>query len=534
MSDSLRTLGSAGPRFRRRRKHLGVTLGKLFLYLGIALLLWAFWVTRDSYRMADLIPGEQAYNVYVRNILEKRETLLRSEVWSLLPQSAMLADFSELDADGLGAPDWVLNNLLHDVCQLSGNDLESFSDVLFATRMSRIGTLLERVYDRFSPAERDYAGGLNMRYLPGENLYYAVRGRILLVSRSRDTLIKSLTLQPETAMGEAEFQRAIEEMGVEDIHAHFQLETDTPLGAYLESLRIALMIEDDSAWMGCRLTLSPAFQQQMAPLLEGLQPAQLHEPPPGAITASLNFNRPVDALWTDLHRAFAAEGEEGDGLSAWIAGWQQGVDEEEELPLNQMLSLVFAQVAPEFTLTLVGIDSNEMFPVPEFLLLATPISEAIATLLAGLPEEAETVNPATWTSTPRRSAQTGLVYVPMIGGPAIEPALGIWQDKLLFSTSHRLAGEFMLQQLATPAPVSSPANIYLQINPTLLMNDLFDTGLLLAEIGAIRDHTESSYEDSWDHYLDQADQVEEIAALLAYLNGEVQLDIKLNMAVETP
>lgn len=64
-----------------------------------------------------------------------------------------------------------------------------------------MGLLLERIHTFADFIQDDEAGGLHLRYLPDARLYYAVRGRILIVTPSRDRLVESLTLPAGEAMG---------------------------------------------------------------------------------------------------------------------------------------------------------------------------------------------------------------------------------------------------------------------------------------------------------------------------------------------
>ncbi len=527
MSDSIRMMSHSGTKYRRQQKKRGRRIGRILLLATLFILGWGLWVTRDTHSMAEVIPFDQTYNVYLRNVLEKRETVTDSDVWQLLPSRYNVSEISAMGTFEAGAPDWIINNLLHDVCHISGKDIHEFDDVLFATRMSRIGTLIEYVYDWFSPATRDYAGGLDMRMLPDGVGYYAVRGRILLVSRSRDALINALTLKTDQAIGLEAFNKAIQEMGAEDIHAHFDFDDSTVLGSYFDNVRIALMIEPKSAWLGCRITINEQTQRQFAPLLNGLQPVRLYEPPHGAVSLALNFNKPVADTWTALYDALDNGDSDAPHPLSIFDTWFENDADEDALSFRHLISTLFEHVRNDLSLTLVRIDNFEMFPVPEIVAMADCNAVLIQSLLEAVPESHPAID--TTTSWPRRDSEAGLVYIPMLGGPALEPTLGILNNKLLFSTSNTLAREMLSSPIANSLPISSPANIFLKMHPDILVNDIFETGLLLAQVGAIKGYTEPEYRQAGEYYVSVASSIEDVAALISHNAGDIHLDIKLTM-----
>ena len=528
MSDSIRMMSHSGMNYRRQIKKRRRRLGQILLFATLLILGWGLWVTRDTHSMAEVIPYGQTYNVYLRNVLEKRETVTNSEVWQLLPSRYNVSEMSAMGTFEAGVPDWIINNLLHDVCHISGNNIQNFQDVLFITRMSRIGTLIEYVYDWFSPATRDYAGGLDMRMLPDEAGYYAVRGRILLLSRSRDALINALTLKSDQAMGHDAFNKAIQEMGAEDIHAHFDFDDSTTLGTYFDSVRIALMIEPKSAWLGCRITINEATKRQFAPLLNGLQPVRLYEPPHGAVSLALNFNRSVSDTWAALYEALDSGDNDIPHPMAFLDTWFENGPDENVLSFRQVISMVSDFVNNDLSLTLARIDNFEMFPVPEILVLADCNATMVQSMLESVPESQPDFDITTpW---PRRDTDTGLVYVPMIGGPALEPTFGLLSNKLLFSTSNTLARELLFSPISSTSQISSPANVFIKIHPDILVNDIFETGLLLSQIGAIKGYTEPEFRQAGEYYVTVASSIEDIAALISHNSGDIHLDIKLTMA----
>ena len=158
---------------------------------------WVAWVTRDAYPLQRFIAADRSYEFYAKDFLHKRTRLAEARIWRLLPESTPLAsDFATL-SEKLDMPGWVLGNIAFSTFHVSGHDLDGFSDPLLISRMSRIGCLIERFHRFFGEVAHDSAGGLDLRSIDGGALFYAVRGRILLVSPNRDALIRALTLTPD-------------------------------------------------------------------------------------------------------------------------------------------------------------------------------------------------------------------------------------------------------------------------------------------------------------------------------------------------
>jgi len=110
----------------------------------LLLLIWLFWTTRDNWPMERLVPEDQTFHLRAQHLLVTRQKAADSAFWSLGMLPEQYQAIPQWLSSDFGLPEWVLNNLVSDVCYVSGTDLNKFSDLLVVTRMSRIGCLLER------------------------------------------------------------------------------------------------------------------------------------------------------------------------------------------------------------------------------------------------------------------------------------------------------------------------------------------------------------------------------------------------------
>ena len=522
--DVLRTF-HPGPGARRRRRVFrgkGGLLARLIPILLLAALIWVLWATRDTHSMGELIPADQAYEIYLGDLLRDRAHIAQSRVWQLAPAESPLAAIPAQLSDNFGLPEWLLNNLIVGLCHVSGNDLDNFGDLLFATRMSRIGCLAERLHGFFPGVEDDLAGGLHLRTLPGLKLYYAVRGRILLLSRSRDALIHALTLPPSEALGESALQQGLREMGGQELAARLRLDENDPAGDVFSSVQIATQLDADTARATLEAVLRPEWRERLADLLEGSSPAELKLPPEGLLVLSANFGRSLPALWNGIAEATGRHVE----MNALLEMLAENIGGDTPM-LIEAVAQVAGELGPGIRFAWLGVDLNAMIPAPELAFWFDVAGSAIPELLALIPPPPAEM-PA-WASYPRYHPETGAVHIPMIDGPSLEPTFVMHGGALMASSSHA-AAERLLALPNTGERLGQPGNLFLRLRPQPAAEAIIQAGLEVADLGIIRGHDAASFHEAAEPWRTAARQMDEIAALASHQNGEIRLDIRLTIA----
>ena len=505
---SLRT----GPRRRRGRGFISRFTLLLVAFLAIAF----WWITRDSYEFTECIPRGQRFTVVLDEPLPARERILQSRVWQALPASWLGPARPGLLSVDLGIPEWVLNNVFYKRAFLTGNEFGKSSDVVILTRMTRIGALLERFHALLSAVEDDYAGGLRLRALRDEGLYYAVRGRILLVSSSRTALIRSLTLAEGDRLETDKFGD-LAQAGNEDIRGTLALAEDQPFGDVFESVAFAVRIDRGSAQAKCRGTLRTEAAGRFAPLLRGVRPSTLQAPPSGMVALSANFGKPVREVWNGLGEVTGVP---------WLSEaqwqtWEEGVPGQTP-GVVQFMTILMGKQGPGIRLAVAGVDVNEFVPLPVLVGTVDGNAKVIAQQLEAIPPPPDGVKP--WEAYPRYDAEKGLVHVPLIGGPSLEPAAAIDRGALAFSSS-RTALETLLAANAPGDDLPQPGNLYVQIRPAPLVDAIVESGRLLAEFDGLRGFTKDSFEAAAAEWTASAAIVSEITAVAAVQDGTVDLEL---------
>lgn len=496
-------------------------LRKLILAGLLLALIWLFWTTRDNWPMERLVPEDRTFHLRAEHLLVTRQKAADSAFWSLGMLPEKYRDIPQWLGADFGLPEWILNNLVSDVCYVSGTDLGKFSDLLVVTRMSRIGCLLERYYGIADNIEDEYAGGLQLRRIGGLGAYYAVRGRTLVFSPSRKALIHALTLQEDG--GVETLEETVAPMAG-DLQGRIAFKEDEPLGKYFVQSDFGLRFDAAAITFSSRSTVSPAWKAQLDRLAAGERSGDLMVPVEGSLVIAGDLNTPLPQLWTSVDEmtggALAGYGSElpgfsGPGLSgsAWAA----------------MLEGMKAGIGSAFSLRWTGFDYNGIVPFPEAELFletkpgfAKKWMEAVPTLPAGQA-------PADFV--PYRLPESGVVRCPAGWGGVMEPAF-FAEESGVRMTLHPQHMEHALAMDHTREPAPGEGDLYLRMRPVELLELLREGGMPYAHAGLLRGYTPESFEAAMAQALAGSRQVSEVRVTAGYDDGAISLEAVVMLAEE--
>lgn len=521
MSETIRSYSGGGLRTRRRGKQ-GRRIGSFLLIALLTVLVWAFWSTRDTHTMASLIPGEQSYAIYVPDLLSRRDAIASSPLWDLLPEASPYRRWRDALADNFGLPEWVLNNFIYGLCHVSGKDVAGFEDVLLVTRMTSVGTLVEKLNGFSDAVESDWAGGLKLRSVPELGLFYAVRGRVLIASPHRDAVIHALTLTEETAVSAARLADAARSMQGELLLGRFRLAEEVSVGQYLDGAEIRLWLHEAGARAVVRARPQAAWRDKLATFAGNASATPLTAPAPGPIQLSANFGTPAPDQWAVWAEAWGVP-------DPWesTAAYFQGLSPDYGDQSRAFLDVVRGTVGAGWRLTCSDINLDAILPVPEFVLTMDTRGTALPGVLAALPAEGPAGDP--WAPVPRYDEATGLVTLPLMGGPAFAPSLSLYGEGVLLSNSQVAAARALTEAPAVGA-LEEAGNLYLRVEPGPAM-DMIMKGLnTLADNGLVRDHTPVSLQQAAEPYEALADKIDEVRALAAVEGEAIRADFRLTLA----
>jgi hypothetical protein len=485
----------------------------VFGILVPALIGYGYWTTRDNYPLHGFIPADQAYQVFAKDLVAQRGRLAESKVWQALPSPLGMSEIPKLLRANFGMPEWVLNNLAPNVCCVSGKDLTRFRDALFVSRMTRIGCFLQK-FSRWAPGiERDPAGGLRLWQARDAAIYFAVRGRLLLISPSRDALIRALTLRPQDAASAENFARYGAGTGAEDLTGIIAPSPNDPLGRVFQSMGFALRVGATEVRLKCRGDLR-AGRESLAGIVS---PQELAAPPDGMLTLSLNLGRPLNEVWKAAVETLG-KGEQVEKLwKEWSTSAEGAV-----APPIQFATALLGALGPGIRLNWCGVDLNEMVPMPEIVATIDADPEAVTKIFASLPPLSD--GPERYSLRPQYDAQVRRVYLPLIGGPAMTPTAGLFGKSLLISSSQTRA-EAVLSGAASETKLAQPGNAYLCIKPHACLDAARSIAALLAENQLLKGYTPETLQTFAKPWLDSASVVQQITALAACDKGELTVEV---------
>jgi hypothetical protein len=526
MSETLRTYG--GPvkssRHKRVKRGGGCFLWACFLVLIIVLL--GTWFTRDTYRMVELIPADHAYQVYVDDILTRRITIARSEIWALAPASSEYTTIPDRLAGDWGFPQWILNNLIYGPCHISGDDVQGFGDALMVTHMSRMGCIMAKSYHFMPGVSQDFAGGLRIKRLDSSGLFYAVRGRVLAISYSRNALIQALTLDTGETLPPAALTVSTDTEEVNaDLRGHFILPPKTALGDVFEALNVDVHFQERTARICCSGQLRPAWQKQLGPLLGNAGPQSLRRPPDGLIAVSGHFEQSVPQVWNGLAQAL-------DGCYDLPGFLQEFLEMPEGIgpALRQMVSPLLESATGGWQLTLRGIDQETMVPVPRLGGAFEANPARLEQLFSGYPEIGADNAPSSYSSAVYNTAENKAV-LSLVGGPEIEVQAGIRKDSLVLGSGKTIF-DALMKDAAPTEDLQTPGNLYVRVQPAACIEEMVSLCEELARYDLLNDASRTWLDTRAITWSKQARRIREAAVLAGHSEGLLSFDLLITMAGE--
>ncbi len=517
---------------RRRRSvhHRSRGLAKFLLPVFAVMIVGYLWLTRDNYMPNEFIPADSGVEIYMLNPVDKRTDIFSSRVFSLAPEGSEAHGVVNQLAGELPLPEWLLNNICAGPFHVSAASADHLGDAVIMTRMTRVGTLTSRLASFAPQVHVEYTGGLRLRYIPDASLYYAVRGRTLLVSMSRNRLVYALTLHPTNALEASQYRQGVLAATQADLFCRLGPEAFPWTPPVFAQMETALRVGSDTVHLTTNGTLSPAFTEHYTPFLATLTPQPLPMPLDGFLTTSVAANMDLPALLTHLSESLPAL-----AAAAEMLAEPQPEDMTAELieDMQTLLQQALRSTGSRMRFAWSDLDPYEMMPAP--LISATfdiNTYDVIALFerVAPAPEVSSGVDLA-----PRLDEEHMLAYAPFVGGEAIEPAITLYANGMLVSSSANLARE---QLRTAPLTETYPqdGNLFLRIQPHPMATAIVDVAREFAASGLLRAHTEPSLEAAAAPWLDAVEAIDSVVLFAYGDNGQLHADLTLTMhdASDTP
>lgn len=498
---------------RGRRRRIG-----RFIVAGVVVfLVWALWISRDTHPVAEFVPTGRSIEAVLPHAAVARYRVAASRVWDGVPQ-AWVASAPEAIAGNRGLPDWIVGNLIGGSAVVVADDVAAWSDAVFIARMTRAGCVIERAL-RMRPAnDGDWAGGLRLRYWEPGGLHYAVRGRTLVASPSRDALVAALTLTPERRVPAESVKAALSDTGSEDARGTWTLPPDSPLGEVVEEIRFAVRVDENEATVRLRATFRPEAARALEPYWADNEGVRLPAVFEGPFAISANLGSTVEDTWRAL-------GEIVDVPWLTAEQWQAWRREDEGRSAAALLTALLGPMGPAVSVTWTGIDMDEMSPTPIVVGSIAGRREDAEAVLASLPDPADGQRLAEAGVT--FDTETGRVEAPLMSGPSMTP-LGEWAgDALYFSSSAAAAPEFLATGRTQTRSIEKPASLYARMDPAACMQLIVRAGRELAQSGMLRGQTPETFEEDAAVWTERATALEYVEGTAVVKHTHIEADLRI-------
>lgn len=518
MSETVRnfSLGeSTRPAGPRRSLRVPGGLAALFLLIAVPFVVYLFWISRDTRAIEEFLVDGRELELVVRDPLDARYRLANSYIWSLLPGNHAVGAIPDAFRTDIALPEWVTRNLITSYAYIGADVSESLDNVLLATRVSRVGAVIERA-QRFKPSvARDDAGGVGIYYWSQHGVYYALRGRVLLVSPSRRTLITALTLHRNERAPRNELA-GLFAAGAEDVRGRYTCAATDALANYVHSISFAVETDASRVVVKARGATQPAFRDRLAGIIATDETPRLPAVPEGPLQVSVNFGQPLRETWASLGVLL----DNGWFTGAHWSNWESA----EAGTYAEVLTRALGPAGPGVAVAWRGFDLDEIIPAPIVVGFAETANGSGAMDVVSLVGEDW---PDEDCALPRAYAAQdgGVLRVPSISGPSLEAVIEQTGEGLRFSSSASIVEDYFAQDRDKPAPGNG--HFYAATAPNDVIDRLAETGAFLAQNAMLADHTPESWAAEVEKWRARWSPVERMETLLAANGDYVQADIKI-------
>ncbi len=493
---------------------------RVVLTLAAVFAAFVIWVSRDTNPVHEFIALDRSIQLVVPKAMLNRERVAGTPLWSSVSEATRLARAHELLNEDFGFPEWMLRNLVGGNVIITGNDLDQMSDLLYITRMTTVGCVIQRAIWLRPGIKGEWAGGLKLRKFVEADVWYAARGRTLIASSSREALVRALTLRPDEQADAEAVDRMMADAGAEDARGTFRPAPEGTLGRVFGSVHFAMRIEDNGrARLQAQGVFRPKWRERLAETLGDIEPRELRRPAAAPIAASGDFGVPLKELWLMVGEFFGSETMSEEQWEDWEA-------DGERAPAAAALTSLLGPAGPGFTMTWQGFDMNEMAPVPLIFGTVNADKGRVTDYLEGLSGAPR--SSAMHATLAYYDAESELFHAPIMSGPSMEPTAAWHGDGLLFSTSRDVAQAILAEAPAPRVTLRQRANLYLRIEPLACTQIITDAGRRLARDGLLRGYTVEEYRKAAAEWIEQASNIDEATIWLVVNEETVEIDLQIS------
>ncbi|HOV33944.1 MAG TPA: hypothetical protein PLX23_11350 [Candidatus Hydrogenedens sp.] len=474
MSETLRVYSEINRRRRKRKSSFIKFLLQIFLLIIILLVGWWLWLSRDLYPVEEFIPTSPNFQVFSPQLMQNHNILAQSALWTLVEPSSPAFEVKKLLLDHQKIPLWVFKHLIYDFFYFSANDLKTFEDYLLIVRLSQIGCVLEEFFSWSSMVENDWAGGLNLKYLPRQKVYYARKGRILLLSPNRETLIQSITKKETDAL-----RSVLTTELLENQEHYLAWGTVKPpwkdLQVFIPQISFYLAITPTQLGIKCETEINPDTETLWSILLAEIVSGPLQEPPDTLLSCSINTGVP---------------------LKTWIYNFETipGTNDiltsinSSELSFTDWIKTFSPLVSNQFYIALNNFYTDEVVPfIPKYCVVAKTQPNVCENDIQTIFNPSIIVLGEKNKAIP--SSNTDEFIVPLIGSSQVDLHVQCSNDQLIFANNKELRDSLIEQIKSGENTTEGNYSFIIQLKPDKCISEINNVILVLTESNVLRFHS---------------------------------------------
>jgi|GEM_PF-1176092 len=462
MSETLRVYST--PKYGTRRHSRGIFkfLLNLFIVLILLAIILTLWLSRDSYPAENFIPKQTNFQIFSPRLMQNRMLLANTPLWNLVEPNSPAIKVKQLLSDQEQIPLWVVKHLIYDFFYFSINDLDTFNDYLIIVRLSRVGCVLETLFTLSHTVETDWAGGLNLKFLPDQKLYYTRKGRVLLLSPNRQTMINSITqdirTQSETILSAEISKNQEKHLAWGTIKIPWE-----NIKSLIPEVKFYIGLTETQLGVKSEATIHPDPEKPWTLLLAQLISKPIREPIEGSFSCAIDTGVPLKT-WI---RAFETIPTTTDILVPPI---------EKEISLLDWIKTFSPLVNNQFYLSLDGFYVDEIIPfMPKYCIVATTQPNICESLTQSLTRINVNILGENNKILPTEKANEFIF--PMFGSSQTDLHINCSENQLIFYTNAEL-GNLLTEHLKSQiSNQENSSSFILQLKPEKLITE-FENSLL--------------------------------------------------------
>ncbi|HOQ31886.1 MAG TPA: hypothetical protein PLA12_05160 [Candidatus Hydrogenedens sp.] len=466
MSETMRVYSGFGTQKRRHKSGFLKFLFKLVFLIVLLLFIGFVWTTRDLYPVERFIPTAPAFQVFSPQLMQNYPTLIESPLWELAEPSSMVLEVKKLLSDQQTVPLWVIKHLIYDFFYFSVNNLKTFEDALLIVRLSRIGCVIENLYSLTQPIEIDWAGGLNLRYLPKQKLYYARKGRVLILSPNRETLVQSITQK-----GDKKTETVLAAELMKNQEKHLAWGTFTPqqqdFQGLFSQIHFYLALMQNQLGLKCETQITPDMETPWTILLAEVVSSPLQEPVDTLFSCSINTGVPLKT-WV---RAFETIPKASINLPS---------ANPTEIPFIEWIKSFSPFVNNEFHIALDTFYTDEIIPfIPKYCVIAKTNPNICENIVQTIMDPTIIIMGEKNKALP--ASNSNEYIIPLIGSSQTDLHIQCAEGSLLFANNKDLQNQVIEHIKNKPASNEGNYSLILQMKPEKLISEINNAITVLTE-----------------------------------------------------